>query len=159
MKVIKLLVCLATVWVAPALLAQQISGSIRSTVIDPSGSRNSTPTANQLSVSQRGPWRVRWDAASGLQQLCCADCSRNVRCGYEHGIGTGHDVCFACAQCRCFSDEFCAVSRFRCLVEARYRALADSYLCSPMAGRQQPSDAVIACPLKSAFLRPWGMHR
>ena len=37
MKIIKLLVCLAAVWAAPNLLAQQITGSIRGTVTDPSG--------------------------------------------------------------------------------------------------------------------------
>jgi len=37
MKIIKLLVCLGAVWLAPNLLAQQITGSIRSTVTDPSG--------------------------------------------------------------------------------------------------------------------------
>jgi hypothetical protein len=37
MKIIKLLVCLGAVWLAPNLPAQQITGSIRSTVTDPSG--------------------------------------------------------------------------------------------------------------------------
>jgi Carboxypeptidase regulatory-like domain/TonB dependent receptor len=37
MKIIKLLVCLAALWLAPNLLAQQITGSIRGTVTDPSG--------------------------------------------------------------------------------------------------------------------------
>src|SRR5450432_2289692 len=37
MKIIKLLLCLAAVWVTPNLLAQQITGSIRGTVTDPSG--------------------------------------------------------------------------------------------------------------------------
>jgi hypothetical protein len=37
MKIIKLLVCLGAVWLVPNLLAQQSTGSIRSTVTDPSG--------------------------------------------------------------------------------------------------------------------------
>jgi hypothetical protein len=37
MKIIQLLVCLAALWAAPNLLAQQITGSIRGTVTDPSG--------------------------------------------------------------------------------------------------------------------------
>src|SRR5471032_1015704 len=37
MKIIKLLLCIAAVWVTPNLLAQQITGSIRGTVTDPSG--------------------------------------------------------------------------------------------------------------------------
>jgi hypothetical protein len=37
MKIIKLLVCLGALWLAPNLPAQQITGSIRSTVTDPSG--------------------------------------------------------------------------------------------------------------------------
>jgi hypothetical protein len=37
MKIIQLWVCLAALWAAPNLLAQQITGSIRGTVTDPSG--------------------------------------------------------------------------------------------------------------------------
>jgi hypothetical protein len=37
MKFIQLWVCLAALWAAPNLLAQQITGSIRGTVTDPSG--------------------------------------------------------------------------------------------------------------------------
>jgi Carboxypeptidase regulatory-like domain/TonB dependent receptor len=37
MRIVKLLVCLAAIWLAPDLSAQQITGSIRGTVTDPSG--------------------------------------------------------------------------------------------------------------------------
>jgi Carboxypeptidase regulatory-like domain/TonB dependent receptor len=49
MKIIQLVVCLAAVWLAPSLLAQQISGSIRGTVTDPSGAivEGATVTARQ----------------------------------------------------------------------------------------------------------------
>ena len=49
MKIIKLLLCLAAVWVTPNLLAQQITGSIRGTVTDPSGAvvESASVTARQ----------------------------------------------------------------------------------------------------------------
>ena len=49
MKIIKLLVCLSAVWLSPNLLAQQITGSIRGTVTDPSGAvvESASVTARQ----------------------------------------------------------------------------------------------------------------
>src|SRR5471032_3522588 len=71
MKIIKLLVCLTAVWVAPNLLAQQITGSIRGTVSDPSGAvvEGATVTARQTETGLSRTTTTDHDGAYLLLEL------------------------------------------------------------------------------------------
>ena len=85
---------------------------------------------NGIEIFEYVAWSDCGNAHGGVHKLRGSDRARVVRCGNEHGVSAGSNVCFSGFECAGAGDDICIVSREGGVVKAGDGVVFDFCICA-----------------------------